>query len=328
MTARQDVVAESPESRSFAGSTIRAVELETGITALVLRAWERRYGFPKPERRAGSDRRIYSAADVARLKLLREALDRGYRIGDVVAKTNDELAAIIGGSELSSVGASLPAAQSDVDALVRLLARERIDAFDQELRRAKAALDVKSFIVSFAHPLMVAVGDAWEDARLSVRHEHLATESLTTMLRQMLSETQPMGTSPTVLLGALPDEVYTLPLLFVSLYLAASGAKVRVLGAHTPVEEFAAAAATLRPDVVGVSVSKERDADRTRRDLRRLRRRLDPAVALWVGGTGAAAARDVGAVLDSWPLVDKALLAARHDASAISRKARSAASFR
>ena len=59
---------------SVSGETIRVVAKRTGLGMDTLRAWERRYGFPKPERRPGSNRRIYSPAAVERLASLLVAL--------------------------------------------------------------------------------------------------------------------------------------------------------------------------------------------------------------------------------------------------------------
>ena len=46
---------------------IAAVERETGLSKDVLRMWERRYGFPVPERDANGER-LYPAAQVERLR--------------------------------------------------------------------------------------------------------------------------------------------------------------------------------------------------------------------------------------------------------------------
>lgn len=60
-------------------SRLTAIELDT------LRMWERRYGFPRPQRASGGSR-VYSESDVESLKLIRRALENGYRPGEVVGK--------------------------------------------------------------------------------------------------------------------------------------------------------------------------------------------------------------------------------------------------
>ena len=70
--------ADSSPEEPLAGASIRVVANRTGIAADTLRVWERRYGFPKPERRPGGSR-IYSEDDIARLRLLARALEAGFR---------------------------------------------------------------------------------------------------------------------------------------------------------------------------------------------------------------------------------------------------------
>ena len=53
---------------------IRAVSKLTGISVDTLRAWERRYAVVDPERDERG--RLYSDADVERLRLLRQAVER------------------------------------------------------------------------------------------------------------------------------------------------------------------------------------------------------------------------------------------------------------
>jgi len=58
-----------------AGLTISAVSARTGVSVPVLRSWEDRYGFPRPERLPGGHRR-YSEGDVERiLRVLQERAD-------------------------------------------------------------------------------------------------------------------------------------------------------------------------------------------------------------------------------------------------------------
>lgn len=63
--------------------TIQDVAKETGIDARCLRAWEKRYGWPKPER-YGNRFRKYSDQDVADLKRVKAAIEGGLRIGALI----------------------------------------------------------------------------------------------------------------------------------------------------------------------------------------------------------------------------------------------------
>jgi DNA-binding transcriptional MerR regulator/methylmalonyl-CoA mutase cobalamin-binding subunit len=269
------------------GSTIRVVSMQTGLPMETLRAWERRYGFPTPERRPGSNRRLYSPSDVERLLVIRRALERGYRVGDVIGK-------------------SAP----DLEALVDLLARDRISLLENELRRAAAALGPRRFVVELAHPFAVRVGEAWAEGRLLVRHEHLATECLVTQLRNMLATYQDIEARPLVILATLPGETHTLALQMVALFVVVAGVKARLLGGPTPAQEILEAARVLKADVVGLTVTPASDRKEARKAIRSLRRALPAKVPIWLGGGGAEALRvedESTRVVASWSSLDVAI---------------------
>ena len=62
---------------------LKAVVQETGLKPDTLRAWERRYGMPEPERTSGGHR-IYSQEDINILKWLLERQDEGMSISRAV----------------------------------------------------------------------------------------------------------------------------------------------------------------------------------------------------------------------------------------------------
>ena len=66
-----------------AALSIAAVERETGLGKDTLRVWERRYGFPQPDRDDKGER-LYPTEQVDKLRLIRCLLDRGMRLGRTV----------------------------------------------------------------------------------------------------------------------------------------------------------------------------------------------------------------------------------------------------
>ena len=54
--------------------TIAAVERDVGLSKDVLRVWERRYGFPVPDRDPNGER-LYPAGQVLRLRLIKRLMD-------------------------------------------------------------------------------------------------------------------------------------------------------------------------------------------------------------------------------------------------------------
>ena len=63
--------------------SIAAVERDTGLSKDTLRVWERRYGFPMPERDAIGER-AYPLDQVEKLRIVKRLMDGGHRPGRVV----------------------------------------------------------------------------------------------------------------------------------------------------------------------------------------------------------------------------------------------------
>ena len=70
---------------------LKVVLKETGLAADTLRAWERRYGLPVPQRTAGGHR-LYSQRDIETIKWLMKRQAEGLSISRAVDMYNDLLA--------------------------------------------------------------------------------------------------------------------------------------------------------------------------------------------------------------------------------------------
>ena len=101
--------------------TIAEVEERTQLTAALLRQWERRYGFPKPERSPGGHR-LYSQADLEALEQIKRWIAEGITPSQAVKRYLDSLTQD-GPRPPESICTELEAAltQANLDAAERLL---------------------------------------------------------------------------------------------------------------------------------------------------------------------------------------------------------------
>lgn len=298
------------------GCSIRVVVNRTGVAADTLRVWERRYGFPKPERRPGGSR-IYSEDDIARLLLVQRALGAGYRPSEVVPLPRAELERITTRerpAEIAPAEGGVVAVETIADAL----AKDDIERVRVLLRTGALTLGPRRFVTDLAHPLAVRVGDLWEAGTLEVRHEHLATALLTTQLRMLLAALDDASRAPTVLLATLPGEAHAMALDMVAVVLAAGGASSRMLGADSPPAEILAAAEALEADAIGISISLAADRAAVEKNVRALVRGLEakisPTTELWIGGAGGGRIDVEGPRIrrvESWGALEGALEALR-----------------
>ena len=106
----------------------------TGLSQDVLRVWERRYNAVTPSR-ASNGQRVYSDADLERLRLLHAATDSGRSISQVAALSTTELRNIVAGDRSSRVermkgATNLPDVMAIIDTaldLTRSLHGPRLD---------------------------------------------------------------------------------------------------------------------------------------------------------------------------------------------------------
>lgn len=262
---------------------ISAVERDVGLSKDVLRVWERRYGFPMPERDAHGER-LYPAEQVQRLRLIKRLMDHGHRPGRLLATPVDELEAL--STPAHRAGAAMGAQGSDdLAELIAHIRAHQAAAYVQALQQRLARQGLRQFVQDTVAPMAVEVGLAWEQGRLQVFEEHLFTELTSRALRLAIAAV-PGGREPRVLLTSLPNEPHGLGLLMVEALLSLEGAHCIALGTQMPLLEIAQAAQAHHAHVVALSFSTAFPARQMPGLLQQLRVALPSGTQLWVGGAG------------------------------------------
>ena len=262
---------------------IAAVERDTGLSKDVLRMWERRYGFPLPERDANGER-LYPASQVERLRLIKRLMDQGHRPGRLIATPLEELTTLAPRRSPTNESAS-PAATADLADLLALIRQHDATGYQQAMYQRLARLGLQGFVQYTVAPLTQLVGEAWEDGRIEVFEEHLFTELTKRLLRQVIA-TLPAGQEPRVLLTSVPDEQHVLGLLMVEALLTLDGAACIPLGTQMPLLDIARAAEAHHADIVALSFSSAFPQRQIPTLLQQFRLLLPTTIQLWVGGSG------------------------------------------
>ncbi len=269
---------------------IAGVERDTGIGKDTLRVWERRYGFPRPERDASGDR-LYPPDQVERLRRIKRLLDAGHRPSRIVQMPIDALDALArrdsrppeDGAALASAAASAP--------YLALLRRHDADALHRQLSRDLLRHGLAGFVNTVVGPLNGAVGDAWMRGELQVFEEHLYTEVVQRVLRAAIAAIPPGddgAARPRALLTTVPQEPHTLGLLMAEAMLTLEGCHCVQLGAQIPLVDMVRAVQAHGSDVLVLSFSALLPAAQVIDALTELRRRLPAEIALWAGGSSPA----------------------------------------
>jgi methanogenic corrinoid protein MtbC1 len=263
--------------------TIAAVERDVGLSKDVLRVWERRYGFPTPERDPHGER-LYPAGQVLRLRLIKRLMDMGHRPGRLMSTSVDELEALAATSHRAKA-ADADVGSQELNELSALIQRHDGPAYLQAMQQRLARQGLRLFVQDTVAPLTVQIGLAWERGQMQVFEEHLFTELTARVLRQAIAAV-PGGTEPRVLLTTLPKEPHEIGLLMVEAVLSLEGAQCISLGTEMPLMEIVDAVAAHQVDVVALSFSAAFPMRQTRALLEQLRSVLSATTELWAGGAG------------------------------------------
>lgn len=253
--------------------TIGEVSRIAGIPKDLLRMWERRYNYPKPERDSNGDR-IYSNAQLDKLIAIRQLVEQGKRPGKLMALDLAQLRSLQQTEET----------ELDVGELVALLQAGDMNATRHWFQSRLTAQGLRGFIHNTMAPATLALGKAWSNGELEIYQEHLYTELMKGLVRQSLVEHYREDGEPRVMLTTVQGEQHSLGLLMVEALLRIGGAEVMSFGTEMPFRDIREAATSHNVDVIGLSFSCGFKTDDAIAMLSGLRQMIDPKVRIWVGG--------------------------------------------
>lgn len=317
---------------------IAVVERRTGVSQHVLRAWERRYRVVEPARDAAGER-LYSDADIERLRLVRELTVGGRRVGQVATLDLAALRELAARDASEAVVPARPtgvaeraAARDDAEAAEHLaMCRDAVDRLDSAtahalLIRAAVALGPRRFVDGVAVPLLRAVGDAWEQGSLRPMHEHGMSVAMRRVLSWLVEALPAPPDAPLVVIGTPAGQRHEFGAMLAAVVASARQYRVIYLGPDLPAVEIAHGAQVAGADVVALSVLSPVDARSLGRELDTLRDALPEATALVLGGAAAlqhprvirARGAELHGDLDAWDAWLAARTAARQPSTGVS----------
>ncbi len=265
---------------------IAAVERDTGIPKDTLRVWERRYGFPRPERNDHGER-TYPVEQVATLRLIKRLVDAGHRPNRVVGRDEQDLNTLLAdiGPDLS---ATLPPEAHEV---IEGLHDQALASIQEKLRAQLMRHGLERFVIETLAPLNTAIGESWAKGELAIHEEHLYSELVDRLLAQAIGQQPALTSHAPVLLATLPGELHRLGLRMVEALFAARGRPCVSIGPDVPIDQLVAARERHAADTVALSISACGASPAAARAVLELRARLPEGTALWLGGRGAARLR-------------------------------------
>jgi MerR family transcriptional regulator, light-induced transcriptional regulator len=256
-----------------------------GVSADLLRAWERRYGLLQPERSEGGFR-LYGETDEARVRLMQQHLANG------VSAAQAARLALTG--ESGEPGVTRPAAQPPIREAVDRL-REALERYDElagqtVLDDLFARYTLDTVLRDVLMPYLRELGERWERGEVDVAQEHYASALIRGRLLS-LARGWGRGLGPHAVLAGAPGEQHDLGLIAFGLALRARGWRITYLGQDTPADDTARAARILKPELVVVAATVGRRLTAIAPELRTLAGIAPVAIA------GAAATARIAAAV-------------------------------
>lgn len=229
---------------------LKVVLKETGLAADTLRAWERRYGLPSPNRTAGGHR-LYSQRDIETIKWLIKRQSEGLSISRAVDLWNEETASGMdplagSGQQTALTSLAMPIQYQAPDTTADTLRTRWIEAcmeFNESaaenvLNQAFSMFPVEIVCLEVLQKGMSEIGERWYQNEANVQQEHFASALAMRRLDALLSASPVPTRNQTVVVGCPADEWHTLTPLLLSLLLRRRGLNVIYLGANVPSEQF------------------------------------------------------------------------------------------
>ena len=271
---------------------IGVVADRTRLSQDVLRVWERRYRVVEPGR-SGSGQRLYSDADIERLRLLSLSTQTGRTIGQVASLPTPDLARMVREDEearsLTSDKDRVAEPANDVlaPALERAIALDG-PGLGALLRRAILTIGMPSFLDAVATPLLTRIGDEWLAGRLAPSQEHLAVAVVQRVITAAMYTVTEVPGAPNLVVGTPAGERHEIGAVLAAAAAAAEGWRITYLGADLPANDIADAAIRTHANAVGLSIIFAGDRRQVIEEIRVLRGRLPVLVPLLIGGAASA----------------------------------------
>lgn len=266
---------------------IRAAARLTGIGIDTLRAWERRYGAVTPIR---DDRgRMYTDADIARLRLLRGAVAHGHSIGRLAGLADRELRHLAATAGAIAGPTADPTRQTSLDTAALEAALHRYDAagIEQEIARLASVLRPLDLLRDVLMPVLVQVGDDWHRGRTRIAQEHLMSSAVRHVLGSFLRLHTRRDVPARLLFTTPSGDRHELGTLGAAMLAASSGLGVAYLGPDLPARDIVDSVKPAGAQVLVLGLTMTPAVKATERELRTIVRELPQSVELWAGGRGA-----------------------------------------
>jgi DNA-binding transcriptional MerR regulator len=247
-------MAEPSENPTY---NLKAVVRETGIKPDTLRAWERRYGLPKPTRSSGRHR-LYSQQDIDTLKWLVARREEGLSISRAVALwENYQNQGLDPFKEMPltvTIDQTIPVLTGEaIESLRKAWINACLD-FDESLAegilvQAFAQFSPEIVVFDLLAKGLAEMGEGWYRGEVTVQQEHFASAIALRRLETLIAATPAARRPEKILVACATDDQHTFSALLLNFLLRRNGWDVLYLGANVPAQRLNETLQLVKPDL-------------------------------------------------------------------------------
>lgn len=242
---------------------IKAAAKLTGLLPVTLRAWERRYGVPNPQR-GNQGYRLYSENELRTLQWLKSQIDAGMNISHAIQYLNqlrrngtDPVLTHNNGRIVSPVS-------------TEILTKELIQTWTQYdenrsfdvLHRSHALYPMDQVLADVIQPALMDIGDSWQRGELSIATEHFASQICLRHLTNLMDDFPPAIHPDVIVAACAPGETHQIGLLMLVVILRWRGWDVKYLGPDLCLDNLPEALRPLHPRLLLISATRSENASR------------------------------------------------------------------
>ena len=275
---------------------IKYVSQVSGLSAHLIRVWEKRYNAITP-RRTDTNRRLYSDADVLRLRLLKKAVDLGHSISQVAKLPSDALMRLINrhspaGHRFQTGAQPKVNAPHFLDTAIDAVVQLDAEGLEKALTQATVHLTKLKLINEVIFPLGAKMGDLWRQGELKIINEHIATPIIRSVLWNLLRSVDVCNDAPRIVVATPLNQHHELGALAIALIAREAGWRSFYFGADLPAIEIAAAVKRAKARAVALSITFILNHLQLVKEIKELRRYINDDIAIFIGGQCAASIID------------------------------------
>lgn len=239
---------------------LKVVVNETGVKPDTLRAWERRYGLPTPDRTNGGHR-LYSQSDIDTIKWLLKRQEEGMSISRAVelwrnieSSGDDPLLEMGDARPAPEIVLPDPRSSADLSDMRHAWVEACLN-FDETgaeriLAQAFALYSPITACIELLQKGMAQIGEQWYNDKASVQQEHFASALALRRINALVTTAPPPTRDGRILIGCPPQETHTFAPLLLTLMLRYRGWEVLYLGADVPPTRLESTIESIKPHLI------------------------------------------------------------------------------